>query len=461
MPEGTTDPILQALASCEPNVALEPEDPRFVDLDSIRGQALRKYLLKLCRAADTKKEFVKVAVAGHRGAGKSTELNRAQKELVVAGYETLWASVNENLDPSDISFSDVVRLIISLIDGYYGHAANEGTQLKEAFDGVLNWFRVVTKTYETQIDHAKDFGLQFGVGGTAGIEASGEAGTNALAKGGLKFKTDLGKMSAALSVLRRSETKERTEIRDTLEQYKNQLIANLNLLFHAVQKCCCSGRTLVVILDNVDKYEPEVVNRTFLRHASLFQEMQCHLVFTIQSSLLHSPVEDAVEHCYTSFVIPSVPVFQTNSRLPNPDIIEKMRQAVYRRVPQHLFQGGDDVVDQLILSSGGCWRDLLRLLQEALLAADDRITSKEVKQATDKVGQTYRRLIADPRDLKILAETRVKHTVLSDERTRYLLFHLCILGYNGEGWYDVHPLLDNYGPVQEAIKEMRRLQSPI
>jgi hypothetical protein len=40
---------------------------------------------------------------------------------------------------------------------------------------------------------------------------------------------------------------------------------------------------------------------------------------------------------------------------------------------------------------------------------------------------------------------------LSDEGTRYLLHHLCLLFYNGEGWYDVHPLLDSYEPLRDAI----------
>jgi hypothetical protein len=453
------DLILSALAACEPNVALEPGDPRFVDLDAIRGQTLRKYLLKLFRAADTKAEFGKVAVAGNRGAGKSTELNRAQKELNNAGYETLWASVNENLDPRDISFSDIVRLMILLIDDRYGHLAEEGTVLKAAFDAAYTWFTNVTKTYTDQITNAKELGLQLGVGGAVGVEATGEAGVGPVAKGGLKFKTDLGKLGSALSVLRRSEGSVRTEIRETLERYNNQLIVYLiSLLAAATTTCCPTGGTLVVILDNVDKYEPEIVNQTFLRHAALFQEVSCHLIFTIQSSLLHSPVEDAVEHSFTSFVIPMLPVFETRSRARNEEIMPTLREAVYKRVPKELFVGGDDLVDEFIMSSGGCWRDLLRLLQEALLAAEDVVGSVEFNKARNKAAQTYRRLIADPQDLRILAETRVKKTVLSDKRTRYLLHHLCVLGYNGEGWYDIHPLLDNYGPVVEAILEVQRLR---
>jgi hypothetical protein len=453
------DPILAALANCNPNEALEPTDPRFIDLDDIRGMALRKYLLKVLRASDTRQQYAKVAVAGNRGSGKSTELNRAQAELSKDGYVTLWASVNENLDPKDISFSDVIRLILQLIDTGFGQETAHHPRLKEAFDVVYQWFQEVTKTFTTQINNAKELGLRGRLGGSAGIEAAGDGGVNAgaVAKGGLKIKTDLGELSAAISVIRRSEGSERIEIRETLERYNNQLVENLNSLLRAVTAVCCPGKTLVIILDNVDKYEPSVVNQAFLRNADLFRDIDSHLVFTIQSSLLLSPVEDTVEQCFTTFPLPMLPIFLKHTRKLDEKILEQVRQAVYQRVQPELFAGVDQV-DSLIKWSGGCWRDLLRLLQEALLRAETQIGPVEVKAAMQQVGQTYQRLLRSEDDLAILAQAHLKHTVLSDERTRYLLHHLCLLSYNGEGWYDVHPLLEHYPPVKDAAEAARRIQ---
>jgi hypothetical protein len=449
MPE---DPILLALANCNPNEALQPTDPRFVDLDDIRGLPLRKYLLRTLRASDTEERYAKVAVAGNRGSGKSTELNRAQAELNQNGYVTLWASVNENLDPREISFSDVIRLIVQLVDDRFGQETKHYPQVKAAFDNVAAWFREVTTDYTNQINSAKELGLRARIGGGVGVEGGGEAGVNAgaVAKGGLKIKTDLGELSAAISVLRRSESSERTEIRETLERYNNQLVANLNSLLQAVTDVCCPGKTLVIILDNVDKYEPGVVNQTFLRNADLFGEIDSHLVFTIQSSLLHAPVEDAVEQCFQTFVLPMLPVFIRYTRDLDLRVVDPMRAAVYKRVPVDLFVDAA-MVDKLIKASGGCWRDLLRLLHDALLRADTRIGPAEVRAAIQQVGQTYQRLLRSAEDLDILAQAHLKHTVLSDDRTRYLLHHLCLLSYNGEGWYDFHPLLENYDPVREAV----------
>src|ERR1022692_179708 len=443
------DPILRALANCNPNEALEPTDPRFVDLDDIRGQALRKYLLKLLRAADSVEHYEKVAVAGNRGSGKSTELNRAETELQENGYVTLWASVNENLDPKEISFSDIIRLIVQLIDDRFGQETLHHPQVKEAFDSVRKWFQEVTKSFTEQINSAKDLGLRARVGGGMG----GEIGP-----GGLKIKTDLGELSAAISVIRRSEGSERTEIRETLERYNNQLVLNLNSLLRAVTEVCCPRKSLVIILDNVDKYEPGVVNLAFLRNADLFREIDSHLVFTIQSSLLHNPVEDAVDQCFRTFVLPMLPIFIRPTRNLDSNVVERVRQAVYKRAPQELF-ADVGTVDDVIKASGGCWRDLLRLLQEALLRAESQIGPVEVKAAVQQVGQTYQRLLRSKDDLEILAQAHLKHTILSDEKTRYLLHHLCLLSYNGAGWYDIHPLLDHYTPVMEALKAARHVEA--
>jgi len=258
------DPILRALAKCNPNEALKPTDERFVDLDDLRGTPLRKVLVKLLLASDSVENYAKVAVVGHRGSGKSTELNRASVDIQARGYETLWASVNENLDPREISFSDIVRLMVLLLDDRFGQETHNHPPIKQAFDNVLDWFKEVSKTFTKEIDSAKELGMKARIGGPASAS-------------GLLVKTELGELSAAISVVRRSEGKERTEIRETFERYNNQLVDNLNSLIRAITEICCPGKSLVIILDNVDKYEPKVVNDAFLRNSELLREVDCHL----------------------------------------------------------------------------------------------------------------------------------------------------------------------------------------
>jgi len=96
------------------------------------------------------------------------------------------------------------------------------------------------------------------------------------------------------------------------------LSKSVNSLLRAV--AVIDPSKLVIILDNVDKYEHSTVNAAFLRHASLFQSLDCHLTFTIQSSLLDNPVGDGVEESFGIFAMPMLPVFLRHTRNPDPAI---------------------------------------------------------------------------------------------------------------------------------------------
>ena len=165
------------------------------------------------------------------------------------------------------------------------------------------------------------------------------------------------------------------------------LSKSVNSLLRAV--AVIDPSKLVIILDNVDKYEHSTVNAAFLRHASLFQSLDCHLTFTIQSSLLDNPVGDGVEESFGIFAMPMLPVFLRHTRNPDPAVLAKLRQAVYLRVPQSLFAGGDAAADQIILASGDCWRDLLRLPEAALFSADDR--SRPIRTSRPRPNRWPRR----------------------------------------------------------------------
>ena len=451
------DPILQALADVNPNLPLEPNDPRFVDLDTIRGFALRERIRRLLLAAESRELFAKIAVAGHRGAGKSTELNRVFADLNQAGYDVLWASVNDNLDPNEISFSDVMRLIVQLIDDRFGGDINKHPAVAEAFRVVLEWFKEVTKSKADQIESAKNLGLSVSVGGKAGIEFGGEAGLFG-AKGSIKAKTDLGELVAAVGVVRRSETKERTEIKETLERYNSELVENVNALLRAIATAN-PGLKLAIILDNVDKYDSETVNKSFFKHSGLFQSLECHLVFTIQSSLLYDPKDEVPDQAFKTLPLPMLPVFLEKSRNLNDVVVKSLQDAVFLRVPRELFAEPDEVTRQAVFLSGGCWRDLLRLLEDALLGADNKVTMADLERSRDQVAQSFQRLLRSEEDLQVLAKTHLTHSLLTHDRVRQLLHHRCILAYNGKGWYDIHPLLDAYPPVAKAIKTENSIQS--
>ena len=438
--------ILRALRDCDPAEPLEPTDPRFWDFDKIRGVAIRQRFGRLMQAAEVtgeRAQFVKVAIAGHRGGGKSTEINRIHADLTAKGYHPIIVEVDKVLNKNEISFSDIIRLLLMVLDEDFGDVAGQQPGVKQAMDVVREWYVEVTKSREKVIGQAQEFGLNVAVGG----QVKGEAGV------GVKISSELGKLLAGLNVVSKSDSQERTEIKEIVERYPDQLVQNLNFLLRALRQAVPErfGRGLVLILDNVDRYEAKVVNQAFIRQAGLYQEIEAHLVFTIQASFLHNPPEESVSNGFTPIELPMLPVFQERSRAARQPVVDEVRKAVYQRVPPELFAEGDAGVDKLIHKSGGCWRDLLRLLQSALLSAEGQITKAGRERAQSEIAQTFHRLIQNREQITILAQTHLKHEVVSDENTRHLLFHRCILNYNGSGWYDAHPLMESYAPFQDEL----------
>jgi len=104
--------------------------------------------------------------------------------------------------------------------------------------------------------------------------------------------------------------------------------------------------------------------------------------------------------------------------------------------------------DRLIALSGGHFRDLLFLLQETVLRANDLPVSDEaIERAITEVRSMFLPISMD--DARWLAEIERERASLLKTRepaeisrlTRFLDTHVVLYLRNGEEWYDVHPLV--------------------
>jgi hypothetical protein len=115
------------------------------------------------------------------------------------------------------------------------------------------------------------------------------------------------------------------------------------------------------------------------------------------------------------------------------------------------------LLKKLMLKTGGNIRDYFTLIKEAAACAidDDRdkINDEDCEKAVLLLKKEYRNTIADDNQngvmikavdfyetLETLANNPNK-MIDNTETTLRLRQNLCILGYNGEGWVDVHPIV--------------------
>lgn len=430
------NPIIEAIGRCNPDEPLDPGDPRWYNFDPVRGVELHRRIRRRLESAETQNRFSHIILAGHRGCGKSTELARVIEDVRQRGYLPLQAAVTDQIDENEIGFGDIVLLMLRLLDNAF---RNPQYHLEPLPDRTVNivrqWFQEVTEVKEQEIERA--------------LEYTGQAS--------LGIDTPLAKLLSGLSALRRTTGRRRQEIKELIEKYPDQLRHYINLLLDDAKRIARRNYPggLIFILDNLDRYPAEMISREVLARAELFRGVQAHMIFTIPISLLYENIGEAVGDRYQSETLPMLPVFhRIDAHSPDPATIEAMTQAIYKRVKPELF-ASHDLAAEIARLSGGCPRDCLRLLQEALLESDERIEQRSVTRAASIVrSEMARKLSLD--HYAALARVWLDGEINSDDQGRFLLYRRAALEYNGERWVGVHPLLWQTRELATALEAEKR-----
>ncbi|HEY4691179.1 MAG TPA: hypothetical protein VIK33_17855 [Anaerolineae bacterium] len=430
-----TDKLIEAIGRCDPEEPLGPDDPRWHDFDPVRGTTLHSRITRRLRGAEAEGKFSHITLAGHRGCGKSTELARVQAEARAEGYLPLYALVNEQADPNEIGFGDLFLLMLRLLDDEFRTNDRLKPLPEKTVKIVTGWFRDVTRIEEQEVERA--------------VEYSGGAG--------LGIETPLAKLLFGLNVLRKSTGKQREEVKQAVEKYPSQLQQNLNLLLDDAKRIAAKTypRGPLFILDNLDRYTPEMISDAVLTNAGLFNGVVAHTIFVVPISLMYNPPGETVEDRFEPETLPMLPVFRRSDRRSGDDAaLAALTEAIFKRVDRALF-ADLALAREVARLSGGCPRDLLRLLKEALLESNDRIDARAVSRAASIVrGEMARKLTLA--HYTTLAQVHTGDPLDPDETGRFLLYRRAALEYNGERWVGVHPLLWDTPEFKTALDEERR-----
>ena len=104
-----TDVLTGIYNAIDPFRPLEPGDPAYVDCEAERVDA--NVLLDLGPEIIRSDRYTCQLYAGHRGAGKSTELLRLKADLESKGcFVVYFAAVGEDgdIDPQDVQYTDIL-----------------------------------------------------------------------------------------------------------------------------------------------------------------------------------------------------------------------------------------------------------------------------------------------------------------------------------------------------------------
>ena len=445
---------LQEVAAVMDLQPLEPGDWRYADVSKgRRSQALRHLQIRLedAIAAESVATPVKVALTGHRGCGKSTELLRLEHDL--AGQFT---PLHLYADEQVLGDYDYTYLFLWIVDQLVRYFEND-VKLplrNELVADVVQWFaEVITQEDETV---RKELGL------------ATEAETGAKFDWfGLRFG-----LFAKLDSMIRGSREKRKQIRQTLQRYSTDLVNKVNLLLDDAHRVLARNNRpnrLLIVVDNLDRLTFDISEPFFFQNGDLLNQLRADVVYTVPVSIALSPrnIRSVFPFTYT---LPMIRVHDQANRSDSAGI-KALVEMIAKRVDLDEIFASKNVVRHLAQMSGGSVRDLMRLVaysgNSARASGKTKVDMAAAKDAVQDLRLDYERLLIPGQIYyPVLAQihrTKRDWFANGDQLTpdrlavyqdlfRNLLFNGAVLEYDGgANWYDVHPAIQQIDAFREAL----------
>ena len=367
---------------------------------------------------------------GHKGCGKSTELNRLSAALVSKGYPVKTIVCSMDLDMFNIVYSD---LFILMGEALLEIAKDCGcTVSKKILDAIRHFWDKRTETLVLSREENKDI----------------ESGASAETPGIFQVLNVFAKIKADLKLNEETRKEYRKEISIRSSEWMELL---RNLSEEIVDKT--GGKAPVIIFEDLDKLNPEDAWNVFYNYAAILSGMPFPVIYTFPIGLSYDAKFAAMEGYFTTKTLPMIKI-ETIEGQPYADGIDIIRQIVAKRADLQLFE--ENVLDCLIQYSGGSLRDLFHMINSAAKRAERRnsgsIAPEDAERALEEMKTSLTRRI-EQGDYEFLVRIYEgnKELIENKEFLLKMLQASVVLEYNGKRWHNLHPLVARFFREQKLI----------
>jgi len=348
--------------------------------------------------------------SGHRGSGKSTELNRLiGMPEIHEKFFPVYFSVRKVCDVYNVDYIDVLLAMGAQI--FLQYVDTGGKLPDQLLKELENWKNATVEQFEEE-------GAVFATGAGFDLKAF--------------FVSALAKIQ--------TEHSTRKIIRKVLEPQLSDLIARINEIAISIQ--AATKRQVLVVIDDLDKPPLEQARRIFQDAYSAIVSPICAIVYTVPVALFYSKSFAAIrEQC---FFLPNVKIHHKGDpKSRDEEGYQVMREFIFKRLDESLIE--PEALDAAVELSGGIFRELAFVMQlsisHALEHGTSRIEKEDVRQAETRIRSDFRRILTS-RDYELLREVRDTNEMRNVDELGDLLHILAVMEYtNDENWCDVHPAL--------------------
>jgi len=407
------------------NEALKPGDRRYVDLTEARGENVFNRLLKPLgfdkgftpRLIDEHENHY-ILFCGHRGCGKSTELNRiAEKLHRPDGYFVVQCNIVEDLDINNIDYVDILFLAAQKIAEKLDSI--DVSINKQHLDDLRGYFkeRIINQINKKELTMSLEAGLS--------------------SKIGFDF---IGSLFAKLTTAIKTGSTYKEEVRMLVKNQFSMFKTIFNRMLDEIKQMLREknmGKSLLVIIDGTDRLTREDCDKIFINHASQLTQLETNFIYTVPIHLVYETNQTKTFY-EAPFVLPNV-IIEKIKKGGKTIGWDAMKDLIYRRIHPDLFDN-ENTVNYIIEMSGGHIRELIHILQEAFNSSDtEKFDEKSVKVGIERLKADYMRLLSSE-DYKRLVKLEKEKDKESDDIMKNLLFNSVVLEYN-DYYREINPIV--------------------
>ena len=416
--------LLETFQTAYRNLELQPlMTPRELEqLGVPYGEQVIEELVQLIE--DSSSGDSKVIFSGHRGCGKSTLLAEFSRSPMLGDrYFVVLFSIARSIEMSDV---DHVNVLFAIALNLMLKAEHESVALpKSTQDAIYKWFAELTQTDVKEIKGEAGFGF---------------------------------KLLETISLNLQTNTTLRREIKQKFERNDSELVAQLNIIAAALQ--AVTHKSLLVIIDDLDKLNLSVVEPIFRDNIKTLCLPGFHIIYTVPIAILRDKEILPTLETETNGQIITMPVIKLFAKdsandptAPiNEEILDTLCTILHRRIPDSLIDR--PTAEQLIRYSGGVLRELIRIASEScriclrLIRRDPNLLTLQINAdildaAVNKLRNDFA-IRLGKMDYEILQKTYTNLEPEDPAQKEFLdlLNNLHILEYrNRKIWYNIHPIV--------------------
>ena len=422
---------------------LDPEKGLYVDTIGARINAsFRSPLRKIYNACTGgSPQFIQVLM-GHRGCGKSTELNKMEQQFIKEGYMVRKINCQTELNLAKLEVFDIIYLILqSLIDIAKDCKIKGVDEKNERIIRALHYFK------DTEIvEKIKD-------GASASLEAGAGLGWDKIINIFAKGKTALQYSSESIITIKENIRKNNEDWYRCIDFLCEEIYQN-------------QGKRPVFIFENFDKMiDPEKAFDVFRDGYISSEKIRTYCIFTFPISLTYDTRMGRIEHYFDKFIFPMIEVRKKTGENHQAGI-SVIKEIIEKRADMNLFEAG--ALDFIIEKTGGSLRDVFFCIREAAdialyraekTGAETIVTGEDVKNALASLKSDITRRIVTG-DYPALVKIHENKAEIEDQgkMLEFLRGHV-VLEYNGERWHDCHPLIWDF--VEENVNRRKKEETAI